>query len=71
MASKRQIRRKSCTGKVRHKSETESAAAAKSLQRSGKFIRWYSCKFCGGWHVGRPGKKRMKAIMSGKNGRGI
>lgn len=55
MSSKRRIRRKSCTGKVRHESAAAGWAAINSLHRTrgdqGRMTA-YRCQFCKGWHVG-------------------
>ena len=56
MASKRRIRRRSCTSKVRYASELQAIAAAHSHRRTfGVFtMRAYLCKLCNGYHLGRP-----------------
>lgn len=59
MASKRRLRRKGCTGKIRHPAESEAAIHAKSLSKAeGEKMAWYKCKFCKGWHVGHRAKRR-------------
>jgi hypothetical protein len=58
MASKRNVRRHACEGKVRHASPRAALAAlgitanrlARSLGRHDLNI--YRCGFCHGWHVG-------------------
>jgi hypothetical protein len=59
MSSKRRIRRKQCTGKIRHRSLGGAIAAAKSLRRAkGEIVSAYSCRFCKGYHVGHWGGPR-------------
>jgi rubrerythrin len=60
MSSKRAIRRRACTGKVRH---IDAAAAARALFLLNKTkgyqgpMNTYRCRFCGGYHIGhRPAK---------------
>lgn len=63
MASKRRLRRKGCTHKVRHESEAFAKIAAyKTKGRVGA----YKCKFCGGWHVGHAPKKVRRAMAEKK-----
>lgn len=53
MASKRRIRRNSCTGKQRHDTQTEAVKHCISyLRRCGGLMHTYKCRFCGAWHVG-------------------
>jgi len=55
MASKRRLRRKSCTGKVRHPSDTAGKAHIDQLNRTRGYqgrMDVYRCKFCSGFHVG-------------------
>jgi hypothetical protein len=71
MSSKRRLRRKSCSDKVRFSSEDEARRAIVSLQhrrldaRAGGYRRdehaleFYSCGFCGGFHVGHPIRSAM------------
>jgi hypothetical protein len=61
VSSKRRIRRRSCEGKQRHEDETGAVAHCKSL---GWSWRAYRCKFCKGWHVGRPTKKAKMAMRA-------
>ena len=57
MASKRRIRRRSCEGKIRHKSKEAAFLHIRGLRNDGKDTNkqchFYRCKFCKGWHVGR------------------
>ncbi len=60
MASKRNVRRKSCTGKIRHETIGRAKYAVSRLitlgrTRGGKVLAYY-CKFCGGFHVGHNGE---------------
>ncbi len=75
MASKRRIRRKSCTRKRRY-SSFEWAQA--DLQRfnilnprgPNNFLRHvYKCQFCGGYHIGTP--KAPKRAPSERNKSGL
>jgi hypothetical protein len=59
MASKRALRRKSCTGKVRHTSAQAAQAARRALflpQGYTGLINVYRCHFCGGYHIGHAGR---------------
>lgn len=64
MSSKRRLRRRSCEGKKYYATVEEAEADARKLR--GKFwtsnYRAYGCQFCGGYHVGRPSAKAIKAI---------
>jgi hypothetical protein len=64
MASKRRLRRRSCKSKVRHIDQTAAVAHARHL---GFQHRAYKCKFCGGWHVGRPNKKIKQSAEARRN----
>jgi hypothetical protein len=59
MASKRHLRRRSCETKVRH-TDFDGALAHAKKQRAvyGEIVKPYSCKHCGGWHVGRQARSR-------------
>ena len=58
MASKRRVRRKSCTGKVRHKS-LQDANCCISKTFGFRDMKAYKCKFCKGFHIGhKPNSKR-------------
>ncbi len=61
MASKRRIRGKSCTGKIRHKTREGAEAHARDLRSKGERVWVYRCHFCGGWHVGHPTKIQLIA----------
>ncbi len=52
MASKRRLRQKSCTRKIRHAEETHAWAHAKRRQwETGTRFRVYPCPNCGGYHI--------------------
>ena len=61
MSSKRRIKRRSCTGKVRH---VDSAAARKALRATVRHdeehqtMNVYHCRFCGGYHIGHRSQRR-------------
>lgn len=64
MASKRRLRRKACTGKVRHASQDDANLAK---YKSGfKGVIPYRCKHCNGFHLGHPPKEIRQAIAAGK-----
>jgi hypothetical protein len=50
MSSKRHIRQKACTGKVRY--ETREAAEHARHMANTPGINVYRCRWCGGWHQG-------------------
>ena len=54
---KRRLRRKQCTGKVKH---TTYKAAFMALKRSGfpGDMRVYKCRFCSGYHIGHYNKQK-------------
>ena len=65
MASKRRIRRASCTGKVRFDSaQAAQQAAYAACRRTGGWIVAYGCKFCGGHHIGHPPARVRQAIKA-------
>lgn len=45
MASKRNIKRKSCTGKIKHTSQGAQINAMQ-LRRKGEKVHSYRCKYC-------------------------
>jgi hypothetical protein len=63
MSSKRAIRRKACSGKVRYPTFTAARAAMKALSRN-KPQYWpmnaYGCNFCGGFHFGHMPASAMR-----------
>ena len=56
MASKRRIRRKACSSKVRHASRADALTAMHKVIAAGKKhggrLNVYYCQFCGGYHFG-------------------
>lgn len=61
MSSKRRIRRKSCTGKVRHASVEAGQREIHRLHRAHGYdgrMNCYRCPFCNGWHIGHAGRTR-------------
>ena len=55
MASKRAIRRRACTGKVRHPDAAGARVAlGKLFKRAGYtgHMNVYRCRFCNGYHIG-------------------
>lgn len=63
MASKRRLRRRSCEGKVQHKTEEAARKHAYSLKSVGQY-HGYKCNFCKCWHVGRPTKEAKQAYAA-------
>lgn len=57
MSSKRHQRRKACEGKRRFADRLE---AQRVKHRAGLALDAYHCHFCGGWHLGHPGKLRKR-----------
>lgn len=60
MASKRRLRRKACTGKIRHADALAAFAHIRALFRSKGYqghLNAYRCGFCGGYHVGHAPRK--------------
>lgn len=61
MASKRRLRRRGCESKIRHTSHPEAVIHARKL---GWPWTAYGCKFCNGFHVGRPDKNKKRALIA-------
>jgi hypothetical protein len=55
MASKRQLRRKSCLGKKKYTSsqQAKDAAFLTGRKHNEKLVA-YHCNYCGSWHIGHP-----------------
>lgn len=54
-ASKRHVRRKACTGKVRFATKDEAGRQAINASRAYRQkLGSYHCQFCGGYHIGHP-----------------
>lgn len=44
-----------CDGKTRHETKADARDSAAYLtSKFGEQMHSYRCRFCGGWHVGRP-----------------
>lgn len=54
MASKRNLRRRSCEGKRRYETEQAARSAARlcSWMHDADRLTPYRCGFCGSWHFG-------------------
>lgn len=62
MSSKRRLRRRSCTSKKRYDNAIDAQRDADDLRaKYGGIWLSYSCRFCSGYHVGRPSLKQKKA----------
>ena len=62
MASKRNLKRRSCVGKTRFSSQTEAVKAAITLEKTrGEHVSSYGCRFCNGWHIGHQIQKYRRA----------
>ncbi len=65
MSSKRHLRRRSCESKVKHEDEVSARKHAHYLtRRNGIQYMPYRCKFCTGWHAGRPDRRKWQGINS-------
>lgn len=64
MSSKRAQRRRACSGKLRHASQEAAVMAVKALRKKGVdgTLHTYRCQFCGGYHVGHPPGKMLRAM---------
>lgn len=71
MASKRNIRRKSCEGKQQYGSLSDAIAASRKAvwRTDGDAIHAYKCRFCGHWHIGHPPAKNLRAMRARREGR--
>lgn len=54
---KRRLRRKSCTGKMKHATYKEAYLSLKYSGFKGD-MRVYKCKFCSGYHIGHYNKEK-------------
>lgn len=56
MSSRRRLRRRACSGKVRHETMGQALAAIAYLRKSGHYdgapLDVYRCGFCKGYHFG-------------------
>lgn len=67
MSSKRALRRKACTGKVRHATEAAARAAIAGVHRAGRdagLLTPYRCRFCNGFHFGHPPRRVRQAMRA-------
>lgn len=58
MSSKRAIRRRSCSRKIRHTTESDARRHIAGLNIGKGYqgaMNAYRCSFCGGWHIGHRG----------------
>ena len=65
MSSKRALRRKACSHKLRFDSESAARRAMSELHRNKGyqgFMVAYRCAFCGAFHFGHPPAKVRRAI---------
>jgi len=57
MASKRHVRRKSCTGKIKYESKEDAVIKTIIIKRkTGEKLNAYKCKFCKRYHIGHKPK---------------
>ena len=67
MSSKRRIRAKSCTGKKQYKTVEEAEPDKRALQFKDRTIfNIYKCTFCGNYHIGHAGSRRVRQYMKNK-----
>lgn len=63
MASKRRVRRKQCSGKMRYISSKAARDVMIQVIRAGRDrggnLHVYRCTFCGGYHFGHAPLKRL------------
>jgi hypothetical protein len=53
MASKRRLKRKACTGKIKYAKVSAAIAASRALyKKTGAYVQAYKCKYCSSYHVG-------------------
>lgn len=72
MASKRRVRRNGCDGKIRYASkDAADQAARRASKQSGQWISGYGCRFCKGFHIGHPPRKKKTAGIDSKAEREI
>ena len=74
MSSKRRLRNKSCTRKIRYSNIIAAKSAAwRARIATSDHIREYRCEFCGGWHIGHSsaGKRYNAMVIIRQNGKGV
>jgi hypothetical protein len=66
VASKRRVRRRSCTSK-RRLTQTEAVGLANALRQKRPGFEWkvYRCGFCGGFHVGQTTRAQKRRDGTG------
>ena len=70
--TKRKLRRKSCTGKIKYINEEDAERSAKAVHRkTGHWIEAYHCVFCGAWHIGHPPRNVRQSIIAQNKLRGL
>ena len=52
MASRRRLRKQSCTGKVPHATQAAAQYHAAKVRAKGDLVRAYKCRFGDHWHIG-------------------
>lgn len=63
MASKRNVRKKRCTGKKRYVNRPDAWGALRALGRKGmRGMQIYKCSFCKKWHIGHPPKRKYLTL---------
>lgn len=72
MSSKRRIKRRSCLGKIRYKTNIDAFNARRFFVKKYNLKEYYGvyhCKFCNGYHIGRSKngglawKKKLRIIQ--------
>lgn len=56
MSSKRHVRKRSCTGKIRYSKAEAEEVAARIMRQKREWLRAYHCSFCRAYHVGHAAK---------------
>lgn len=46
------MRRKACTGKIRHIDKAAADLVYRKVRRTTGYMEPYKCRWCGGWHLG-------------------
>jgi len=62
MSSRRALRRKACSGKIRH---STIGAAWIAAGKTGGDVRPYKCRHCPGYHVGHEPSKQQRRRQNG------
>ena len=64
MASKRNLRKKNCTNKVRYQTLDLAQSAARDANKRTTWINAYKCQFCGGFHIGHAPYNVRQSILA-------